>query len=316
MAGDKVIAVVGATGAQGGGLARAILGDPDSEFRVRALTRKPDSDAARALAERGAEVVQADLDDLDSLRRAFDGAYGAYCVTNFWEHFSPEKEKQQAAHMAEAAAGAGLQHVIWSTFEDTRDWVPLDDDRMPTLQGVYKVPHFDAKAEADAEFRDRDVPTTFLRTSFYWENFIYFGAGPQRGEDGVLALTMPMGDKPLPGIGAEDIGKAAYGIFQRPDHYIGRTVGVAGEHATGQRMARAMSEALGEEVRYNDVPADVYRQFPFDGADEMGNMLQFKRDFNDAYTEQRSVEETRELNPELQDLETWLGRHKDEIPIE
>jgi uncharacterized protein YbjT (DUF2867 family) len=315
MAGDKVIAVVGATGAQGGGLARAILDDPDGEFRVRALTRKPDSDAARALAERGAEVVQADLDDLDSLRRAFDGAYGAYCLTNFWEHFSPEKEKEQAGHMAEAAARAGVQHVIWSTFEDTRDWVALDDDRMPTLQGSYKVPHFDGKAEADAEFRKRDVPTTFLRTSFYWENFIYFGAGPQRGEDGVLALTMPMADKPLPGISAEDIGKAAYGIFQRPGEYIGRTVGIAGEHATGHRMASALSAALGEEVRYNDVPADVYRQFPFDGADEMGNMFQFKRDFNDAYTAQRSVEETRELNPELQDLETWLGRHKDEIPI-
>ncbi|MEJ2503424.1 MAG: NmrA/HSCARG family protein [Gemmatimonadota bacterium] len=315
MAGDKVIAVVGATGAQGGGLARAILDDPDSEFRVRALTRKPESDAARSLAERGAEVVQADLDDLDSLRKAFEGAYGAYCVTNFWEHLSPEKEKAQAAHMAEAAAGAGLQHVIWSTFEDTRDRVPLDDDRMPTLQGSYKVPHFDAKAEADDEFRDRDVPTTFLRTSFYWENFIHFGSGPQRGEDGVLALTMPMGDRPLPGISAEDIGKAAYGIFKRPGKYIGRTVGVAGEHATGQRMASAMSEAFGEEVRYNDVPADVYRGFPFDGADEMGNMFQFKRDFNDAYASQRSVEETRALNPELQDLETWLARHKDEIPI-
>ena len=315
MAGEKIIAVVGATGAQGGGLARAILDDPDGGFAVRALTRNPDSDAARALAERGAEVVRADLDDPESLRRAFDGAYGAYCLTNFWEHLSPEKEKEQARNMAEAAAATGLQHVIWSTFEDTRDWVPLEDDRMPTLQGSYKVPHFDGKAEADAEFRDRDVPTTFLRTSFYWENFIYFGAGPQRGEDGVLALTMPMGDRPLPGISAEDIGKAAYGIFQRPETYIGRTVGIAGEHATGYEMARALTDALGEEVRYNDVPADVYRQFPFDGADEMGNMFQFKRDFNDAYAGQRSVEETRDLNPELQDLETWLGRHKDEIPI-
>jgi uncharacterized protein YbjT (DUF2867 family) len=315
MAEEKVIAVIGATGAQGGGLARAILDDPDGAFRVRAVTRRPDSDAARALADRGAEVVQADLDDPDTLARAFQGAYGAYCVTNFWEHLSPEKEKEQAAHMAEAAKSAGLRHVVWSTFEDTRDWIPLDDDRMPTLQGAYKVPHFDAKAEADAEFRRRDVPTTFLRTSFYWDNFIHFGSGPQRGEDGVLAITMPMGDKPLPGIAAEDIGKAAYGIFKRPDEYIGKTVGIAGEHTTGRDMARKLEAALDEEVRYNDVPADTYRQFPFDGADEMGNMFQFKRDFNDDYTAQRSVDETRRLNPELQDLEGWLARHKGEIPI-
>ena len=105
----------------------------------------------------------------------------------------------QAGNMAQAAKAAGVQHVIWSTLEDTRDFVPLDDDRMPTLQGKYKVPHFDAKGEADHVFTDAGVPTTFLLTSFYWENFIYFGMGPKRGEDGKLALTFPMGDAKLPG---------------------------------------------------------------------------------------------------------------------
>ena len=312
----KVIAVVGATGAQGGSLARAILADKHSEFAVRAITRNPDAAKAQELRTLGAEVVKADLDDVESLARAFRGCHGAFCVTNFWEHFSPEKETAQATNLAQAAQDAGIKHAIWSTFEDTRHRVPLDDSRMPTLQGRYKVPHFDAKAVADEEFRKRGVPTTFLLTSFYWDNAIAFGTGPKRGPDGTLAITMPMGDRRLPGIAAEDIGKAAYGIFKAGDAYIGKTVGVAGEHLTGAEMATAFTSALGEEVRYNDVPPDVYRGFGFPGADDMGNMFQFKRDFNDEYVAARDLSETRRLNPELQTFEQWLAKNKERIPLE
>lgn len=314
MAGKKTIVVVGATGAQGGGLARAILADSRSDFHVRALTRNPRSEKAAELDRLGAEVFAADLDDLESLRRAFRGAYGAYCVTNFWEHFSPEREVAQAANMAQAAKDAGLQHVIWSTLEDTRRWVPLDDDRMPTLMGKYKVPHLDGKGEADREFAARGVPTTLLLTSFYWDNFIYFGLGPKRDADGVLTLTFPMGDKKLPGIAAEDIGKCAYGVFKRGRQYIGKTVGIAGGHLSGQEMAAGMSRALGEEVRYNDVPPEVYRGLGFPGADDLGNMFQFKRDFNDYFCGVRNLDESRALNPSLQTFEQWLERNKDRIP--
>jgi uncharacterized protein YbjT (DUF2867 family) len=315
MAQKKIIAITGATGAQGGGLARAILADPNGPFQARALTRNPDSDKARELARLGAEVVQADLDDAESLKRAFNGAYGAFCLTNFWEHYSPDKEKSQAANMAEAAKDAGLEHVVWSTFNDTREWLPISDGRMPVLQEKYNVPHFDAKGEANAYFADRGVPTTYLVTSFYWENFIYFGAGPQRGPDGVLALTMPMGDKMLPGMASEDIGKSVYGIFKAGAPFIGRTVGLAGEHLTGSEMAAALTAALGEEVRYNDVPADVFRGFGFPGADEMGNMYQFKRDFNDVYCGERDLDQVRALNPEVQSFGQWLSVNKERIPI-
>jgi uncharacterized protein YbjT (DUF2867 family) len=316
MAERKIIAVVGATGAQGGGLVRAILADKQSEFAPRAITRKLDSEKARALANQGVEVVRADLDDEESLRRAFEGAYGAFCVTNFWEHFSPEKETTQASNMARAAKAAGIRHAIWSTFEDTRKWVPLDDDRMPTLQGKYKVPHFDGKAEADRIFRELGVPTTFLLTSFYWDNLIHFGLGPKRGPDGKLAITFPMGDKRLSGIAAEDIGKAAYGIFKGGREYTGKTVGIAGEHLSGKEMADKLSRVLDKEVSYNAVPADVYRSFGFPGADDMGNMFQFKRDFNDYYVGARAIESTRKLNPDLQTFDKWLERHKDEIAVE
>src|SRR5512139_1785559 len=199
----NVIAVVGATGAQGGGLVRAILNDKDREFTARAITRDANSAKAKELAAMGAEVVAADVDDVESLKRAFAGAYGAYCVTFFWAHFSPEKEIAEAAAMARAAKRAGVEHVIWSTLEDTRRWVPVDDPRMPTLMGKYKVPHFDAKGEANYLFTGFGVPTTFLLTSFYWDNLIGFGMGPRKGPDGTLAITMPMGDKKLPGIVAE-----------------------------------------------------------------------------------------------------------------
>lgn len=316
MSEKKIIAVFGATGAQGGGLAQAILNDPSGEFAVRAVTRNAASDKAKALAAMGAEVVEADVDDVESLRRAFDGAYGAYCVTFFWEHFSPEKELAHATAMAKAAKDAGVQHVIWSTLEDTRNWVPLDDDRMPTLMGKYKVPHFDAKGEANAAFTAQGVPTTFLLTSFYWDNFIFFGMGPKKGEDGSFGLTIPMGDRKLPGIAAEDIGKCAFGVFKKGKEFIGKTVGIAGEHLTGTQMADGMGKALGQNVRYNAVPPEVFRGFGFPGADDLGNMFQFKHDFEDYFCGARSIEFSRELNPELQSFETWLGKNADRIPLE
>jgi uncharacterized protein YbjT (DUF2867 family) len=316
MADKKVIAVVGATGAQGGGLVRAILNDPSGGFTARALTRDPGSEKAKALARLGAEVVAADVDDEKSLEKAFAGAHGAYCVTFYWAHMKPEKEIAEAKAMAAAAKAARLQHVIWSTFEDTRESVPLDDDRMPTLMGKYKVPHFDAKAEANGAFTKAGVPTTFLLTSFYWDNFIYFGSGPKRGPDGVLALTFPLGQAKLPGIAAEDIGRCAYGIFKEGKSLIGKTVGIAGEHLTGEQMAAALTRALGQTVRYNDVPPDVYRGFGFPGADDLGNMFQFKRDFNEAYCAARPLDVARRLNPALQTFDAWLAVHKDKIPLE
>ena len=311
----KVIAVVGATGAQGGGLVRAILDDPKSEFSVRALTRDPTSDKAKELARRGAEVVQADVDDVKSLVRAFEGAHGAFCVTFFWAHMSPEKEKAEARAMATAAKTAKVAHVIWSSLEDTRQWVPLSDDRMPTLQGQYKVPHYDAKGESNKVFAELGVPTTVLNTSFYWDNLIYFGAGPKKGPDGKLVFTLPMADKKLPGIAAEDIGKCAYGIFRRGKELIGKTVGIAGEFLTGAQMAAKLSKALGQEVRYNAVTPAEYRAFGFPGADDLGNMFQVKRDFEREYCGARDIELARKLNPALQTFDAWLAKNKHLIPL-
>jgi uncharacterized protein YbjT (DUF2867 family) len=312
MADKKIIAVVGSTGAQGGGLARAILADPSGGFAVRAITRDPNKDKAKALAAAGAEVVRADIDDVESLKKAFAGAHGVYAVTNFWEHFSAEKEKAQAKNIADAAKAAGVAHVIWSTLEDTRKFMAPDDKRMPMLQEKYRVPHFDAKAEANAFFAG--VPTTFLVTSFYWDNLFMFGLAPKKGDDGAYSWAFPMGNEKLAGIAAEDIGKTAYGVFKAGSQYIGKTVGILGEALTIQEMSQKLEKGLGiSPVKYNAVDADMYRGFGFPGADEMGNMFQADRDFAKEMLANRSLDETRKLNPQLQSFEQWLANNKDSV---
>ena len=312
----KIIAVFGATGAQGGGLARAILNDPNREFSVRAITRDSTSDKAQSLARLGAEVVSADIDDPASIQRVLQGAYGAYFVTFFWAHFSPEKEKTEARNFVEAAKASQLQHIIWSTLEDTRQWVPLTDNRMPTLMEHYKVPHFDAKGESDNLFLEAGLPVTFLRASFYWDNFIHFGSGPKKGADGKFYLTFPLDDKKMAGIAAEDIGKCAYGILKQGPSLAGKTIGVAGEHLSGQEMAAALSKALHQEVIYNNVTPDTYRGFGFPGSDDLGNMFQFYRDFEKDVNEVRSVSASRALNPALQSFGQWLEKNAALIPLD
>jgi uncharacterized protein YbjT (DUF2867 family) len=317
---SKLIAVVGATGAQGGALVRAILADPSGEFSVRALTRNADSGAAKDLAAAGAEVVAADLDDEASIRAAFDGAYGAFVVTNYWAALTPDEEAArtraemelaQAENAARAARDAGVQHLVWSTLEDTRPFFAGRDD-VPSLDdGRYKVPHFDAKGEADELFRKYGVPTTFLRTTFYFDAFVT-AMPPTRNADGTLTITLPMGDRRLSGIASDDIGRSALAVLKRPD-LIGRTVSIAGDHLTGDQYAAALTEALGEKVTYHSPTWEEFRTYPFPMAVEMSNMFQFYAEDHDRFTGTRDLTEVRELNPELQSFATWLNLHKAEL---
>jgi uncharacterized protein YbjT (DUF2867 family) len=314
MADKKILAVVGATGAQGGGMAAAILDDPEAEFTVRALTRNPSSDAARALAARGAEVVTADLDDEDSIRRAFAGAYGAFVVTAYWEYMSTERELAQARAASKAAKAAGLRHVVWSTLPDTRKHMPLDDDQVPTLHGKYKVPHFDGKAEADLLFADAGVPTTNLSTTFFFESFITLFP-PQRGDDGKLLLTLPMGGAKLPGIAAEDVGLTALTIFKLGQEFIGATLSISGENLTGAEYAAIMEKEFGEEVDYRPMSLDAVRAFDHPAADDLANMFHFFTEFEDVFAGVRVPEFVRRLNPQLQDFATWLARNREKFTL-
>jgi uncharacterized protein YbjT (DUF2867 family) len=309
-----VIAVIGATGAEGGGLIRAIRAEPARKFVARAVTPDPSSPWLAELGAQGVEIHFGNLDEPATLERAFKGAHGVYGVTNYWQHRSPEREVAQAYNIATAARRAGVRHIVWSTLEDTRVHVPLKDDRLPTLLGRYKVPQMDAKGESDSFFRD--LPTTYLRTSFHWNNLTRLWMAPRRGDDGGLSLVLPMGDRKLPGIVASDIGACALEIFKRGAEFVGRTMGIAGEHLTGQEMAQALSHALGEPVRHVSMSSAEYAQLAFEGAREPANMFQYQHDFSLELCSQRSVEFSRALYPRLRSLRGWLEMNAARIPRE
>ena len=186
---------------------------------------------------------------------ALQGAYGAFFVAS---------DKEQTAAMARAARAAKVQHLVLSTREDP--------DESNLFAGI---------------------PTTFLLTSACWENLIDSGMGPKRGADGRLALGLPSGDKKIPWIGAEDVGRCAYGIFKAGRAMIGKTIGVAGEHLSGRQLAAGLSRALGEPVDYISLEPQQY---------------------NDAYRAARDVNATRALNPSLQRFDDWLRDNARRIP--
>ncbi|MGW3246097.1 NmrA/HSCARG family protein [Streptomyces sp. NPDC001070] len=320
----KIIVVIGATGQQGGGLVRAILADAEGPFAVRAVTRDAGSDNAKALVAAGAEVVEGDLNDEASIRAAFEGAYGAFVVTNFWAELTseqeaaglgrPQVEMDQAAAAARAAKHAGIKHVVWSTLEDTRPLFEYLGSELPTLMDHYKVPHLDAKGLANAFFIEAGVPTTFLETSFYYESFLpAMGQGPHRDENGELVLTIPMGDAVMALVAREDIGRTAYGIFRAGAKYIGRTVGVASAHATGVELAEMMTRTIGEKVTYRPTSHHAMRAAGGWFVEEVANMYQFFVEASENFVANRDLDRVRQLNPQVKSLEEWLTEHKDQL---
>jgi uncharacterized protein YbjT (DUF2867 family) len=313
MSTKPVIVVAGATGSQGGGVVTALLEDPQQRFAVRAITRDPQSAAAVALAERGAEVVRADFADPSTLEGAFAGAHGAFLVTNFWAHGSAAQETQEIVNLVAATADAKLAHVVWSTLEDTRELLSVSDDRMPVLQDAYNVPHFDAKGEGNRLFTDATVPTTFLNTTFFFQGFLD-GFAPRRGEDGVVALTLPFeSGKLLAGVDVNDIGRTVVAILAAGESYVGSTVGLAGDHLTGAQYAEIIGDVIGESVRFDAVPYDTFRALPIPAAEEIANMFQYYGDFDAEFTGARDLDALRRLNPALRDFRTWATENADAL---
>lgn len=296
----NVIAVCGATGAQGGGLVNALLAD--GTFAVRALTRNPDSDKSKAMSAKGVEVVRADFDDAATLDAAFEGAYGAYLVTNFWEHMSAEKEMEQLKVLAAAVKKAGVKHVVNSTLEDTRV-LAGDDDTFPTLQGKYKVLDFDAKGEANRTLFT-DVPMTSLYTSFYMETFIQLGI--QADEAGNLSITMPLGTSKMNIIAVGDIGRYALAVLKAPEIFIGKSVGVSGDLLSGDEIAAKLTTSIGKPVLFNAVPPEVYATFGFPGADSVASMFHFYDKYSKPLQALRDVTESNNICPGLVTFDEWL----------
>ena len=315
MSDQQLITVTGATGTQGGAVARTLLAD--GTFAVRAVTRNATSARAQALTDLGAEVVEAQLTDEDSLRKAFDGAHGAFLVTPFWEHRSPERELTEVRTLIAAARAAQLQHVVWSTLEDTRQAIAADDQRMPVIreEGAggrgeeYRVPHFDVKGgEADALFAASGLPVTYLLMSFYWDQLLG-DLAPQRDEDGTLALHLPVGDAPVAGIASDDIGRIVLRVLQDPST-VGATIPAVSDVLTGEQMAAAFTAVLGEQVAYRPLTPAQFRAFPVPGAEELGNVFQYYAEFPDSYTGRRDLAAAHALNPHHLDLTGFLTAHR------
>lgn len=302
-----LITIFGATGRQGGAVIRAMRAR--GGWRIRAVTRRPMSSAARALAAQGLELCQADLDEPSTLAAAFDGADAAFAVTDFWQHLDARRELRQAAALAEAAAVATargrLRQLLWSTLEDTREVAPAFGG--PLAPGAFQVPHMDAKGQSNALFVERGLPVTLLLTSFYWDNLLAPGLGPQRAADGVLELVLPLGEARLPGISVDDIGECAAALFDGSG--CQRRVGIASEHLTGPEIAERLAEHHGEPVRWRDMPLDDFARLPFPGADDLAAMFRFKQVANALICAARPVAATRALHPGLQGLRPWLRRH-------
>ena len=293
---NNTIAVFGATGAQGGSVARALLSR--GKFNVRAITRKTDSPAANALRDLGAEIVHGDLDDPASLAAALEGVYGVFGVTNFWEHF--DKEGPQGRNLVEAVAAANVQHFIYSTLP------PIEK----ATNGVLKSPHFDLKAEHEDLARSLGIPATFIHVPFYYENFLYFFP-PKPAGDGTYAFGFPQGDTPLAAISVQDVGPVVAPMFEQPEKYLGQVVPLAGDEIPATEYAAVMSRVTGAQVNYAYIPRETFAAFGFPGAEDLADMFEFYRLHMPSRV--KDIETCRALAPELQSFETWATRNADAL---
>ena len=290
----KTILVVGATGAQGGSVARHLL--QRGKYAVRALTRKPDSNAAQQLRDLGAEVVQGSLEDRPSLRTALKGAYGVFGVTNFWEHF--DKETEHGRNLINVVAAAEVKHFVFSS---------LPSAAKPS-NGELKVPHFEQKHALEEYAKDLGIPATFVHVAFYYDNFFSFFP-PRNGGDGVYRFGFPQGDVPLAGVAAEDIGGVVAPIFERPGDFIGKTVGVAGDDLRGKDYARVLTYITGKPVEFTDIPREIFARFPFRGAADLADMFEFNKRY--IPSRKSDIELSRALNPKMQTFEQWAANRRD-----
>lgn len=292
----KLILVTGATGAQGGSVANALLLQKD--FSVRILTRNASSANALALKTKGAEVAVGDLDDIESLKKAMAGCHGVFGLTNFWEHFG--KEYSQGKNLIDAVAATNIKHFVLHTLTD---YGKLSGGKFP-------VPHCDGKAALQVYCDSLGLPATYVQLAFYYENFLNFFP-LQHGADDNWHFGFPQGDTKLAMASVEDLGEVVASIFNDPQTYIGRTVGVVAEDETCSSYAETMTSVFARRVVYNHIPRDVYAGFGFPGAEELANMFEVQRLY--ILNRQADKEESHRLNPGIQSFRSWLVKNKDQF---
>ncbi|KAI4135266.1 MAG: hypothetical protein LQ347_000814 [Umbilicaria vellea] len=254
----KVLVVFGATGLQGGSIIEQVLADPkaSSQFSIRGITRDPSKPAAKELTAKGVECVAADLEDKASLRKALEGAYAAYAVTNFWEKFSAELEVQQGKNVADVAKEVGLQHLVWSSLPN-----------VTKLSGgaLSKVHHFDSKAEVEEYIRQIGVPATFFMPGFYMSNIPGKSFAPNP-ENGTYRFALPIpANSPMPLFATGyDTGKFVKAILLNREKCLGKHVLGATDYYTPEQIVEQFKEVkpnAGRGATYAELPPEVFKGF-------------------------------------------------------
>ena len=277
---ERLIVVTGATGKQGGAVARSLLG---RGFRIRALTRNPQKPEAQALADRGAEVVQGDMEDRSGMERALERAYSVFSVQYYWET-GYDGEVQQGKTVADAAKAAGVQHFVYSSVGSAHRQTGLS--------------HFESKWEVENHVRELDLRYTILRPVFLMQNWEMM-RGMVLG--GTLAQPLDP-DKPFQQVAVEDIGAFAAIAFENPDRWIGREVDLAGDEPTMPEIAETFGRVIGREVSYYQVPWDQFEE-------QMGEEFAVQyRWFNDMGYE-ADIAALQQEYPELTTFEHYLRAH-------
>ena len=278
---EHLIVVTGATGKQGGAVARSLL---DRGFRIRALTRNPQKPAAQALAQLGAEIVQGDMVDRSAMDRVLKDAYGVFSVQNFYET-GPEGEVKQGKTLADAAKAAGIQHFVYSS--------------VGSSYRETQIPHFESKWQIEKHVREVGLPYTILRPVFFMHNWEMMREQILTG--GTLAQPLDP-DKPLQQVAAEDLGAFAALAFERPEEWLEREVDLAGDEQTMPEIAATFSQVSGREIHYSQAPWDQIEA-------QMGEELTIMWRWFNAVGYEADISALRQEYPELTTLERYLRSH-------
>jgi uncharacterized protein YbjT (DUF2867 family) len=290
------VLVVGATGAQGGSVARHLLAD--GQFAVRALTRRPGSREAEALRQAGAEVVWGDLDDRPSLRTALKGVDAVFGVTSFWEH--GVREAVHGRNLVNAVAGAEVEHLVLSTLPGPGK----------VTRGAIVSAHLDSKAALEAYARSLELPVTFVHVAFHYENLLgAFRARPNAA--GALSFRWPLGGAPMPMVAVEDLGGILLPVFRDRATYIGRLITAIGDDRPVAEYAAVMSDALDCPIAYEPVTLEAFIAPAFRYADALAGMFEFVR--TRAGDRQPLLTECHQLFPALQRFDTWVRRRRRDL---
>lgn len=299
----KIITVFGATGGQGGGVVSALLkaisrGEP---YAIRAVTRKPDGEKAKQLKIQGCEVVVCDMDNKGSVEQAIKGSYGVFLVTNYWEHFSMEKEVEQGKRVIDVCEALGVKHLIYSGLENVKKAIGIE------------CAHFDGKGMVEEYLHTKKLkerlPFTIVRFPFYYNNLVS-SFTPRKKDDGTLLYDIPMEGVAMDGIDVTQGGECVYGILESPDCYRFKTIGLSGDKITIQQYCETLTKHLKEKgLKFEDskITLDEYRAQPDNpAAIELGNMFEFYKRGNP----DRDIRLTKKLNEETQRFDVWVRENK------